>query len=335
MKKYLLIVLLVGVCLGQNLNPCEDERFLKISEKTLDVMTEREYQYFLKKEQECQEYNKDNNSQKPISTKVKTHDYTNFLISLGCKYDNNVLKYYNKNLKKWILVEDQIRFLNTLGYREGSSINRVEGELYLFKNGKWVSQGNANNLTLPKTNVNSHLLNSSSSGSSIHIFASYDLSGVYTMNAMNDEDEVDVKDDVSLGLDLMLFGNDEASFGIGGEYQAERKLVDNDIGKFYFIPAYCVIRMKSQQANIIGKVGLSYHFADEDFTGESISNYFKASFKEGIYLAAGINISLTKALGIQFLWSRNEAEVIYDELNSSVDVQFDKISVGFSLNADN
>ena len=332
MKKYLFIVLLVGVCFGQSLNPCEDKRFLKISEKTLDVMTEREYQYFLKKEQECQEYNKDNNSQKPISTDVKTHDYTNFLISLGCKYDNNVLKYYNKNLKKWVVVEDQISFLNTLGYREGSSINRVEGELYLFKNGKWVGQGNANNQTLSGTNANSYSLNSSSSGSSIHIFASYDLSGVYKID---DEDENDVSDDVSIGMDLMLFGNNEASFGIGGEYQAERKLVDNDIGKFYFIPAYCVFRMKSQQANIIGKVGLSYHFADEDFTGESLSNYLRASFKEDLYLAAGINISLTKALGIQFLWSRNKAEIIYDELDTSLDVQFDKISVGFSLNADN
>ena len=56
MKKYLFIVLLVSSVFGQSLNPCEDERFIKISEKFVDQMTETEYQYFLKKQKECTEY---------------------------------------------------------------------------------------------------------------------------------------------------------------------------------------------------------------------------------------------------------------------------------------
>ena len=50
-------------------NPCEDERFIKISEKYVDLMTEVEYQYFLKKQKECAEYDKDN----PILKSLKNN----------------------------------------------------------------------------------------------------------------------------------------------------------------------------------------------------------------------------------------------------------------------
>ena len=50
MRKYLFIFLLYGVTSGQIANPCEDERFIKISEKFVDQMTDIEYQYFLKKQ---------------------------------------------------------------------------------------------------------------------------------------------------------------------------------------------------------------------------------------------------------------------------------------------
>jgi len=39
-------------------NPCEDERYLSIKEKELDMMSEREYEYFLLKEKECSESKK-------------------------------------------------------------------------------------------------------------------------------------------------------------------------------------------------------------------------------------------------------------------------------------
>ena len=56
MRKYLFIFLLYSVASGQIPNPCEDERFIKISEKFVDQMTDIEYQYFLKKQEECTEY---------------------------------------------------------------------------------------------------------------------------------------------------------------------------------------------------------------------------------------------------------------------------------------
>ena len=39
-------------------NPCEDERYLSINKKQLDEMSEREYQYFLLKDEECSNYQK-------------------------------------------------------------------------------------------------------------------------------------------------------------------------------------------------------------------------------------------------------------------------------------
>ena len=63
MRKYLFIFLLYGVANGQIPNPCEDERFIKISEKFVDQMTDIEYQYFLKKQEECTEY--ENNADIP------------------------------------------------------------------------------------------------------------------------------------------------------------------------------------------------------------------------------------------------------------------------------
>ena len=56
MIKYLFIFLLYGLVSGEVPDPCEDERFIKISEKFVNQMTETEYQYFLKKQQECTEY---------------------------------------------------------------------------------------------------------------------------------------------------------------------------------------------------------------------------------------------------------------------------------------
>ena len=69
MTKHLTLLLLIGLAWGQSFkksnkdktniplnNPCEDKRFLKIKNKSLDDMSEREYQYFLKIDEECNEY---------------------------------------------------------------------------------------------------------------------------------------------------------------------------------------------------------------------------------------------------------------------------------------
>ena len=48
------LILEFAVILAQN--PCNDERYLQIKNKSLDDMSDREYSYFLQKEKECNEY---------------------------------------------------------------------------------------------------------------------------------------------------------------------------------------------------------------------------------------------------------------------------------------
>ena len=41
---------------GQEKSPCLDERYIELKNKKLDNMSDREYQYFLKKEEDCNKY---------------------------------------------------------------------------------------------------------------------------------------------------------------------------------------------------------------------------------------------------------------------------------------
>ena len=54
MKK-LILILMVGSLLAQD-SPCEDETYLELKEKKLDEMSDREYEYFTRKDQECSAY---------------------------------------------------------------------------------------------------------------------------------------------------------------------------------------------------------------------------------------------------------------------------------------
>ena len=63
MKNFIIIIFLFGFNFAQVINPCEDERFLEISEKYVDQMTEEEFQYFTQKEKECLEYKNGTSSQ--------------------------------------------------------------------------------------------------------------------------------------------------------------------------------------------------------------------------------------------------------------------------------
>ena len=52
MKKILLILLcLPMIGFGQEKSPCLDKRYLELKNKKLDDMSDREYSYFLKKEE--------------------------------------------------------------------------------------------------------------------------------------------------------------------------------------------------------------------------------------------------------------------------------------------
>jgi len=95
MNKYLIIVLFIGICFGQVSNPCEDERFIKISEKYVDQMTDEEYQYYLQKDKECAEYDKNNDNQKPLENNPLKVDNIDSLENLS---------FSNKPINLWPII---------------------------------------------------------------------------------------------------------------------------------------------------------------------------------------------------------------------------------------
>ena len=54
-KKLLLIALLIVSGFAQD-SPCEDETYLGLKKKKLDEMSDREYEYFTRKDKECDDY---------------------------------------------------------------------------------------------------------------------------------------------------------------------------------------------------------------------------------------------------------------------------------------
>ena len=70
MKKCTLIVFVIYALFPMTIfsqvsNPCENDRYLALKQKSLDQMSDREYEYFTRKDEECSEY------QSSISTKSK------------------------------------------------------------------------------------------------------------------------------------------------------------------------------------------------------------------------------------------------------------------------
>ena len=57
--------------LSQDYNPCRDRRFVSLLKKDLDDMSDREYNYFIKKEEDCSEYKKKKKKKKKKPTKSR------------------------------------------------------------------------------------------------------------------------------------------------------------------------------------------------------------------------------------------------------------------------
>jgi len=53
---YLILFAVTNTLLSQLSNPCIDSRYLDIKNKSLDEMSEREYEYFSRKDKECSDY---------------------------------------------------------------------------------------------------------------------------------------------------------------------------------------------------------------------------------------------------------------------------------------
>jgi len=59
-RRLIILLLIVGCVFAQESNPCKDETYLELKEKNLDEMSEREFEYYTRKDKECNEFNNEN-----------------------------------------------------------------------------------------------------------------------------------------------------------------------------------------------------------------------------------------------------------------------------------
>jgi len=86
MNRITILLLLSGFALGQAVNPCEDVRFLELKKKSLDNMSDREYEYFKQKDKECSEFTKNQSAYSIKEETVSKYAYNNLI---GGLYFNN------------------------------------------------------------------------------------------------------------------------------------------------------------------------------------------------------------------------------------------------------
>ena len=101
MKKLLFILFaLPMIGFGQDESPCLDARYLELKKKKLDEMSDREYSYFLKKEEECS--SKKTNASSALSDEEL---FTNLTKKNNNVYidsdDHAVITHATKYIKKW------------------------------------------------------------------------------------------------------------------------------------------------------------------------------------------------------------------------------------------
>tara|TARA_B100002019_G_C21227776_1_gene578293 strand:- start:386 stop:1138 length:753 start_codon:yes stop_codon:yes gene_type:complete len=70
-KIYIIIICLICNCFAQDYNPCKDKRFLFLTKIELDDMSDRQYNYFIKKEEECSKYRARNSRNRIKSKNIK------------------------------------------------------------------------------------------------------------------------------------------------------------------------------------------------------------------------------------------------------------------------
>ena len=79
MKKLILLLTLTMI-LGQTTSPCDDELYLELKSKKLDELSEREYNYFISKDTQCNQYLSSNTSNQ-LLTDLKYNSKLNSLKS--------------------------------------------------------------------------------------------------------------------------------------------------------------------------------------------------------------------------------------------------------------
>ena len=139
-KIYLISISLICNCLAQDYNPCKDKRFLSLTKIELDDMSDRQYNYFLKKEEECSKYkarksrnrvkSKNSKKNKKSIESVKINSYTASVYSSLPLLRLNMVSGYGKIRINGLKLETPISF------DIGQSVAHLKFELrnYTFLN---------------------------------------------------------------------------------------------------------------------------------------------------------------------------------------------------------
>lgn len=343
------------MAISSGYNPCEDERYIQIKSKPLDDMSDREYNYFISINKECKEYQSKAQvstprpaARSPISsnqigsiptenrTDVEYEDYTIYLKKLGCKLGQAIGKetgvyYYKdqtKNFDLWIKIEDDDHwaYLESLGYRKGETINKPKGGLYIYKGGSWKKFVPAK----PEKYIRGITDVSSQQAPTFYINVGYDMLGNYLLDYDGEEYDDLVVNSQNIGAELLFFKSGAVGIGFGGEYQFPRKLdVDDAVGEFFFTPVYGFVMYSdpnSPQAYGTVKFGFSPLNGDNDFKGDF-------ELEGGNYLSYGGGYNFTNG-NIIFLWSLCQGKATYKYGGDvyTAEIQYDKFSIGLSLN---
>ena len=137
---YIIIICLICNCFAQDYNPCKDKRFLFLSKIELDDMSDRQYNYYIKKEEECSKYktrksisrikSKNIKKNKKYMDSAKTNSYTASVYSSLPLVRLNMVSGYEQVSINGFKLETPISF------KIGRSIAYLKFELrnYIFSN---------------------------------------------------------------------------------------------------------------------------------------------------------------------------------------------------------
>ena len=144
MIRRIALLLFIGLAWGQTTNPCDDERYLKVKEKSLDEMSDREYAYFLKFDEKCTDYLESSSTYSRVKTKesvVKPIDGSTFVQKGGLYYAPDLDKPYSGEAV-WYWGNGQKNKEGT--YKDG----KKDGNWKEWsRNGEIVGEGNFSNGT--------------------------------------------------------------------------------------------------------------------------------------------------------------------------------------------
>ena len=123
MKKLTIIsFFLFGIVFTQETNPCEDERYLQIKNKSLDSMSDREYAYFIKMGDECTKFEQSNSFGKvEIQNQLPTTKKNKSVNNSSELSDDQLKEYNNKKLSIEIVKKGLASFNTNIGIAAGES----------------------------------------------------------------------------------------------------------------------------------------------------------------------------------------------------------------------